>query len=183
MVVKLPEGIDYTKYYSTQGMKTKLFGPGTWIFLFSAIMGRYPIKIETSNSEHLEIKDSFRTLLTSIDMTLPCVFCRNSYKNFLKELPIDEFLVGRIELVYWLYLIKDKVNQKLIAQEKECFRQDKQKLKDLYINKKITKAKYDRLLKKLKDSSFKTVPTPSFKTILNFYEKRRGKCNKQKKTC
>jgi hypothetical protein len=183
MVIKLPENIDYTKYYSTQGMSTKLFGPGTWIFLFSSIMGRYPVKIDVDNPEHIEIQNAFKSLLTSLDITLPCVFCRNSYKGFIKELPIDEFLIGRIELMYWLYLIKDKVNQKLIKQEKECFKQDKQKIQELYHNKKITKAKRDRLIKKLKENSFKTVPTPSFKTILNFYEKRRGKCNKQKKTC
>jgi hypothetical protein len=182
-MIKLPKNINYKRYESTQGMSTKLFGPGAWIFLFSSIMGRFPIKIDPSNAEHQVILHSFRQLFTSLDNLLPCVFCRNSFSQFLKELPIEPFLIGRIELMYWLYLMKDKVNKKLIKQEKECYKTAKQKLKKRLDHKKITKETYKKMLETLKKNTFKTIPSPPFKKILDFYEARRGKCNKQKKTC
>jgi hypothetical protein len=93
-------------------------------------MGRYPYRLNRSK-EHLKIKRQFKALLTSLQDILPCIFCRNSFREFLKQLPIEPFLVGRIELVYWLYLMKDKVNNKLIKQEQQCYNDEKRRLKKL----------------------------------------------------
>ena len=43
--------IDYTKYHSTSGLSTKSWGPNGWYFLFSCIMGGYPIKIDKKNGK------------------------------------------------------------------------------------------------------------------------------------
>jgi hypothetical protein len=109
----------YEEYSKDSGMSTKEWGPGLWKFLFMSIMGAYPYRLDMSNKSHLEIRESYKSLLTNLQITMPCVFCRESFKQFLKELPLDNFLNGKIELMYWLYLIKDKVNKKLLEQEKK----------------------------------------------------------------
>ena len=181
MKAELPKNIDYTKYHSSGGMATSKWGPPCWDFLFTSIIGRYPIKIQTKSDK--EIKKSFKQFLSGLDMILPCIFCRNSLSNFIKELPIEPFLVGRIELVYWLYLIKDKVNNKLICQEKKCYKEEKIKLKELYKEKKITENEYYQKIKETKSKIFVTKKTPTFDQVLDRYEMNRAVCSKKALTC
>lgn len=111
--------MDYSTYAFDSGMNTKEWGPGLWKFLFMSILGRYPKKIDDKNREHIALKMYYKDFLTNLGYIMPCVFCRQSYIEFLRELPLEPFLVGKIELMYWLYLIKDKVNKKLLEQEKK----------------------------------------------------------------
>lgn len=111
--------MDYTMYATNSGMNTKEWGPGLWKFLFMSILGRYPKKIDEKNREDVALKNYYKDILLNLQYILPCVFCRDSYTIFIQELPIEPFLIGKIELMYWLYLIKDKVNKKLIEQEKK----------------------------------------------------------------
>ena len=184
MKLELPSGIDYTKYTSTSGMSTRNWGPAAWKFLFTCIMGRYPIKLDKKNKDHITIKNEFKHLLTNgLKTILPCVYCRNSFKDFLKEIPIEPYLIGRIELMYWLYLMKDLVNIKLINQEKVCYKDDKKRLKDLFYNKIITEQQYYTEIKELKISNFPTIITPSFEQILKEYEQIRAECSPKSLTC
>jgi hypothetical protein len=128
-------------------------------------------------------KKYFNQLFNNLGYIMPCVFCRESYKQFYKELPIDDFLSGRVELMYWLYLMKDKVNNKLIAQEKKCYNDEKKKLKCKYKEHKISKDEYYSLVKKFKKNTFKTIPTPPFKDVLDKYEKLRAICHAKTKSC
>lgn len=182
-MIKLPQNIDYTLYHNTSGMSTKHFGPQTWDFLFISILGRYPVKIDKNNKKHIKIAHTYHDLLTSLNIVLPCIYCRKSYTHFLKELPIKPYLKGRITLFYWLYLIKDKVNKKLILQENKLYTHKKNKLKILYKKQKITKQKYKQKLQKLKSKIFQTIDTPPFEIILNKYEKLRANCTTKLKTC
>lgn len=177
------ENNNYTKYHSTSGMSTKHWGPSAWNFLFISILGRYPIKIDFNNKEDLKIKESFYSLFMSLPIILPCIFCRNSFDKFIKELPIDDYLVGRIELFYWLYLMKDKVNKKLLKQEQEAYEEQKYKLKQLYNKGIISSKKYKKKLKKCKKESFNTIPSPPFKDVLDYYESFRANCSTKAKTC
>ena len=184
MKVELPPGIDYTKYNSNSGMSTKNWGPASWKFLFTCIMGRYPIKIDVKNKEHLVIKNEFKQLLKKgLKTILPCVYCRNSFKDFLHELPIESYLIGRIELMYWLYLMKDLVNAKLINQEKQCYKDEKIRLKDLFYNKIITEEQYYTQIKQFKIHNSPTVITPPFEQVLIEYEKIRAECSPKSLTC
>ena len=108
---------EYTSYLSTSGLATKSWGPSGWMFLFSCVMGGYPPVIDNKNPEHLKTKKHFKNMFESLGYTMPCIFCRDSFKVFYKELPIDNFLSNRIDLMKWLYLIRNKVNEKLIQQE------------------------------------------------------------------
>jgi hypothetical protein len=182
-MINLPKNIDYTLYHNTSGMSTKHFGPQAWGFLFTSILGRYPVKIDNKNKEHIKIARAYHDILTNLKITLPCIYCRKSYTQFLKELPIKPFLVGRIELFYWLYLMKDKVNKKLINQEKKLYKNKKKKLQNLYKTNKINREEYENNLYKLKLKIFKTIPSPPFEDVLNQYEKLRANCTKKLKTC
>jgi hypothetical protein len=114
---------------------------------------------------------------------LPCMYCRDSFKVFLTELPIEPFLIGRIELMYWLYLMKDKVNIKLINQEKKCYNDEKKRLKDLFLNKVLTEQQYYKLTSDFKKQKFITICTPPFKQVLDQYEDFRAECSPKSLSC
>ena len=179
--ILLPEDIDYSIYHSLQGMATSKWGPSCWDFLFTSIIGRYPIKIKTNDDKI--IKKTFKEFLNGLQVILPCIFCRNSLNVFIKELPIEPYLVGRIELMYWMYLIKDKVNKKLICQEKKCYKDEKIKLKKMYSDKLINENEYYNKIKEFKKNTFVTTQTPPFKEVLDKYEKSRAVCSKKALTC
>lgn len=181
MKIILPKGIDYSKYYGISGSNTKNWGPAGWNFLFTSIIGRYPIKV--ISKEDIEIKEAFKSMLTNLSIIMPCIFCRNSFKEFLEELPIEEYLVGRIELIYWLYLIKDKVNKKLICQENKCYNDEKSKLKSMYYKKEITEEEYYKRVEEFKNGNFETISSPPFQDILDKYESQRAVCDKKAKKC
>lgn len=181
--INLPEGIDYSVYNGNSGMSTKHWGPAAWKFLFTSIMGRYPTKIDIDNAEHILIKNAFKSMLVSLQIVMPCIYCRESFKKFLLELPIEPYLVGRIELMYWLYLMKDKVNNKLLGQENMCYKDEKRKLKALFYSGHITEDDYYKQVSAVKEETFNTIPTPPFKEVLDQYESLRAVCSDKAKTC
>lgn len=180
------EEIITSKYMSTSGLATKSWGPSGWYFLFSCVMGGFPPKIDLKNKEHCEIKKHFKNMFTSLAYTMPCVYCRNSYKQFLEELPIDPFLTSRLKLLEWLYLIRNKVNDKLIKQEKKCYNDEKKRLKRQYHNTDKTpndKQIYYTKLREFKKETFITNPSPPFSEVLDKYESIRATCSNRAKTC
>jgi hypothetical protein len=170
-------------YSSLAGMKTSFWGPNAWNFLFCSILGTYPEKIDNNNKSHIKIKQEFKKLFNSLCYIMPCIFCRESYKLFIKELPLDNHLDSRINLCFWLYKLKDKVNKKLIKQELECFKYEHEKLLTKLKNKKINKNQYKCLYDKLKFDTLITKKSPKFIDVLNKYEYYRAGCNNKFKTC
>jgi hypothetical protein len=152
------------KYSSTYGISTKFWGPAAWRFLFSSVMGGYPPILDKRKKEHKKIEKEYISMFRSLRYTLACGFCRTSYTQFIKELPITDFTGSRIEMMYWLYLVRDRVNKKLINQEIEEYKKAVDKLKN------PTKSE----LKRLKREILITEPSPSFKSVLNFYESHRS---------
>ena len=177
---------DYTKYHSTSGLSTKAWGPNGWYFLFSCIMGGYPVKIDDKNKQHKEIKRHFKNMMLSLGYAMPCIFCRDSFKEFCKELPIDKHMTGRIELMRWLYEIRNKVNAKLIAQETKCYNDEKKRLKHIYHSSEKSdndKRIYYKNLQEFKQKTFITNSSPSFEEVLDKYESIRAVCSIKAKTC
>lgn len=162
------------KFSSPLGLSTREWGPHMWESLFSSIMGAFPYKIEENNKAHIQIRNEFKHLFSSLRYTLPCCVCQVSYRIYWLELPIDEYLSGRIKLCEWLYKIKDMVNKKLIAQEVERFKAEKKRITNIYKKKDITKVNYDKLINKLKDKILYTQKSPSFQSVLNYYESKRA---------
>lgn len=94
------------------GMMTKVWGPPGWLFLHCITFG-YPFKINEMNPEHLEKRNFYKNFFFNLGKVLPCKYCRESYDKYYQELPIDNFLNTRKDLCLWLYLIHNKVNDKL----------------------------------------------------------------------
>ena len=179
----IESNIDYSKYHKTTGLSTKHWGPSGWYFLFSCIMGAYPIRLDKNNSEHLETRRHFKNMMGSLRYTMPCIFCRNSFRSFYKEMPIDNFLCGRIELMLWLYLIRDRVNQKLILQETEAFDKERVRLNKLRLTGKLNNSQYKTKLAEFRKQICITKPSPPFREILDKYESIRAGCSKKAKKC
>lgn len=94
------------------GMMTKVWGPAGWLFLHCVSFG-YPYAINPKNPDHKNKKEEYKVFFEKIGYILPCKYCRESYQDFIKELPIDNYLNTRKDLCMWLYLIHNKVNKKL----------------------------------------------------------------------
>lgn len=167
---------------STNGMKTLFWGPHAWNFLFASIAGAYPIKYNPNDKAHQKRAKAFLNLLNSLKQVLPCVYCRLSYEQFMKELPLKDYMHSRTSMMHWLYLMHDKVNRKLIAQEQECYMRESRALKEQLNAKKITPTKYKQLLVGLKSMKM-TKPSPPFQTILNKFELQRAGCSQKNKRC
>jgi hypothetical protein len=174
---------NFNSFLSTSGLSTKAWGPSGWFFLFSCVMGGYPPHIDLRNPEHLEVQEQFRNMFISLGYTMPCIFCRQSYKAFYQQLPIDNFLSGRIELMRWLYQMRDLVNQKLIGQERQCYNTEKKRLKRKYKNQELNKREYYWRLNKAKQEILFTKPSPPFEQVLAKYERFRAICSTRAKTC
>jgi hypothetical protein len=181
--MKLPDNINYTRFYGNGGMCTSYWGSAFWNALFTSILGHYPVKIDVNNNDHRSLVKNYKNLMCSLSEIMPCIFCRKSFKQFFKELPIDDYLIGRIELFYWLYLMKDKVNNKLINQEKKCYNTEKIRLKELYHTYQLSENEYYSKIKSFKKNTFVTIPTPPFEQVLHKYEKYRAVCDPKAKKC
>lgn len=133
-------------------MDTREFGPPLWKSMF-IIAANYEIKIDNKNKIHQKKRRDYKNFFVNMKDIIPCIHCRTSYKVFIKELPITKFLDSRQRLMYWLYLIKDKVNKKLIKQYK--------------------KGQY----------KYKTKPSPPFSKVCKHYEKFRAECSTKSVSC
>lgn len=136
------------------GMKTKVWGPKLWDSLFIMVSGAYPVVFSKENPVHVKTLRAFKSTLEGLVYTLPCSFCRESFKTFIKETPLACYTGGRKDMMLWLYTMKDKVNKKLLIQEKM-----------------------------IKNCKFKTIPSPEFEKILRKYEKYRARCSDKLLRC
>ena len=90
-------------------MNVKCWGPTAW-FTLHKITANYPIK-PTKEDKMIHYK-----LFANLKETLPCKHCRKSYKQYFKEIDITNYLETRETIMYWLYIIHNKVNEKLREQ-------------------------------------------------------------------
>jgi len=88
-------------------MQTTKWGPHLWVALHT-IVHNYNPKIHDP-----KIYKRYFELTAEV---LPCKYCRESFKQYMKELPIDPYLGSQEDLTYWLYLMHNKVNNKLRKQ-------------------------------------------------------------------
>ncbi len=158
------------KFSSENGMKVKLWGSKFWDSLFTMVLGSYPYTINPKNKDHIKTMNSFISFFNNLRWTLPCIYCRKSYCKFYRKIPIQDYSNGRIQMMKWLYLIKDQVNKKLLAQEEI----ERNEMKKMFNSGKITKKDYQLFLK----NQFKTKQSPKFIKVLEKYEKLRASCKK-----
>lgn len=157
-------------------MNTRVWGPAGWVFL-DAIAFNYPVQINHRSTKHRELKRRYKELFENLQYTLPCKYCRQSYKRFLNELPIDRFLDSRADLTYWLYLIHDKVNHKLLHQEQQALQE---RYADIDKKRSLTRTQRYRERAKARRQTCFTKPSPTYKAYCKRVEKYRAKCAKKR---
>lgn len=87
-------------------MRVNKWGNHGWEFLHT-ITFNYP-----TNPNPID-KQNYKNLFLSLNNTLPCIYCQNSFTIYSKYIPIDYYLDDRNGLSYWLYIIHNLVNSKL----------------------------------------------------------------------
>lgn len=91
------------------GLITKIWGPHLWKSLHFITFG-YPINPTE------EQKIEYRKFFESLAFVLPCKYCRESYHYFINNEPTkinNDIFNNRDSITKWLYLLHDRVNQKL----------------------------------------------------------------------
>jgi hypothetical protein len=80
-------------------MDTNFWGKDGWIMLHSISYGY--------DGDYLKY---YKLFFKSIKYILPCIYCRKSYKKYIKEIPFE------LPITKWLYKIHNCVNDKLRKQ-------------------------------------------------------------------
>ncbi len=154
---------------STYGVKTKAWGPHFWKTMYFVAMN-YPV----SNPSQQDRKH-YKSFYQSIQFILPCGLCLADFKKAVKEIPIDEYLDSRIDLLRWIWDMYDRVNCKLMAQEKKRFIEERNKLVQYYDEKRINKKQFDQRVEKIYQKICTTQKTTPFKQVLSEYAQHRAR--------
>ena len=87
-------------------MDTKKWGPSGWKLLH-LISYQYPVNPTSIDKKN--IKEFFELL----KYLLPCKYCRISIIKFYNEIPIEQYYHNKKKMIEFVYLIHNKVNDKL----------------------------------------------------------------------
>ena len=102
------------------GLCTSTWGSPGWFFLHCVTAG-YPVDPDEYDDIRGNTRGHTRRAYTSFfkhtGHVLPCRFCRKSYMNFLSEIPIEDYTDSRKKLFEWLFIIHNKVNEKIGAKQ------------------------------------------------------------------
>ena len=86
------------------------------MFLHCVTFG-YPMDPDRYDQEHGmppgNTRRHYAHFFNEVGRVLPCRYCRDSYLDYIRELPVERHLQSRNTLVRWLFLIHNKVNEKL----------------------------------------------------------------------
>ena len=97
-------------------MMTKVWGPAGWLFLHCVTLG-YPQDPDAYDLENGKpqgfSKAHYKDFFYEVGYILPCKYCRDSYREFMREDPVEEHLSSRDTLIKWLWDMHNKVNTKL----------------------------------------------------------------------
>ncbi len=146
----------------------KAWGPPLWRKLHT-ITFRYPVHINPSNIDHQQIKIKTKALFTSLKNTIPCKMCRDSYRIFIKQMPIDGYLDSRERLAFWLYKIHNRVNAKLRKLESEQYKIALQKVEEYARVHRISPNELASIKAQLKGQIMITRADPTFEYVKRLY--------------
>ena len=146
----------------------KVWGPIYWRRLHKTTF-RYPEHIDPNNQQHQLIKARVRALFMSLKTTIPCKMCRDSYRGYLRQMPIDGYLGSREKLSYWLYKIHNKVNAKLRKMEHDQYNASLQKVEEYARIHRISPAQLASIKSTLKAQIMTTRADPTFEYVKRMY--------------
>ena len=148
----------------------KVWGPRLWKILHT-ITFKYPEKIDNSNSnaDDIKIKNRVRKLFNDLTRNIPCSACRQSYKKFLSESPIEPHLHSRESLSLWLYKIHNRVNAKLRNEERIEFNRAMQQLDEYSRLHRVSPEKFRQMKDAMRRKIMMTGSDPSFEKVKRMY--------------
>ena len=91
----------------------KLWGNCGWKFLHYIALGY-------SNKPTQEDKEHYKIFMLNLGYVLPCIECRENFKNHIKNFPIEDYLNNSNKLFEWVIKIQNEVNR--INHEKKGFK-------------------------------------------------------------
>lgn len=98
------------------GLCTSTWGSPGWFFLHCVAAG-YPVDPDVYDEGRGNARGHTRRAYTNFfkntGHVLPCRFCRESYASFVAETPIEKYIHSRKTLFEWLFIIHNRVNEKL----------------------------------------------------------------------
>jgi hypothetical protein len=92
------------------GMSPDIWGPIFWNTMHIVSLGYSP---EPSKQEQ---EDAIR-FYKSLETMLPCGTCRSHYSDFLRQMPVEQAVGSRDDLIYWVFQLHNKVNVNLGKRE------------------------------------------------------------------
>ena len=92
-------------------MDTFIWGPPTWKILHTLSFAP-PHLLKTHQQHVLDFMHSLKDVL-------PCVYCRNSYDGFLRDLPDLRTTIQNEQFPKWMFDLHSKVNSKLGVKDPE----------------------------------------------------------------
>ena len=95
------------------GMMTKVWGPAGWLFLHCVTFG-YPIDPDQYDQENGlppgHTRRHYAHFFNEVGRVLPCRYCRDSYLEYIRDLPVERHLYNRDSLVKWLSVYKELID-------------------------------------------------------------------------
>ena len=82
----------------------KKWGPHVWYILDLMVVRLDPDDQVLTNHIMMQI--------VSLMETIPCDKCRDHYKAYMRNNPIEKSLTNRMELARWLYALKSEINKR-----------------------------------------------------------------------
>ena len=163
------------------GVRTTSWGPSLWTSSFC-------MAINYNDHPSPNKREIYLNYFQLLGEVLPCVFCRTYYKECEEILPLQDFIDDKTleyPVLYWLYLLKDLVNKKLMRQENECYKLEAYKIEnDDTLNYRAKLYRKSKLRKQL----FYTQASPPYKDVLAYYLSLKSSCetkeiNRALKSC
>lgn len=157
---------------SPAGVKTREWGPHFWKTLFFVALN-YPVSPGTDKCDTV-VRRQYYNFYQSLQWTLPCGWCLESYRRFWKEDDLSNSLDDRVSLLRWVYNLKDKVNKKLMFQERQELAAVRRKIMLQVQAKKITSRQAELKIKQAAARICVTQKSPTFKHVLETYAEARA---------
>ena len=83
-----------------------VWGQSAWMFLQCVTM-TFPIAPTKAEKKH------YHAFFRSLQFILPCNLCRQSYRKWMKEHPVADYIGSRDDMLTWIIDMHNFVNRKL----------------------------------------------------------------------
>lgn len=85
-------------------LNSEIWGNHAWFFIDSILLS-YP------SNPSIEEKNNYKNFFYSLKYILPCLKCRNHYKEYLKKNPLnDNIMDSKNNILLWIVNLHNKIN-------------------------------------------------------------------------